>query len=85
MRQQARLEVLSMVVNLLFLFALDFAIVVEAVQTLIHVAHMDSMHQPEIVCIVAALGIVLNGTCIVLIGGSKFKLLTNKTPLQLDT
>lgn len=65
----ARLEVLSTVVNLLFLSALDFSLVVEAVQTLIHLDHMDSMHQPEIICIVAGVGIIFNCICILLIGG----------------
>ncbi len=59
-----------MVVNLLFLFALYFSIVVEVLQTLIHSDHMDSMHNPEIICIIAGLGIVLNGICILLIGGN---------------
>uniref|UniRef100_A0A0P5R0U9 Cation efflux protein/ zinc transporter n=1 Tax=Daphnia magna TaxID=35525 RepID=A0A0P5R0U9_9CRUS len=65
----ARLEVLSTVVNLLFLSALDFSLVVEAIQTLIHVDHMDAMHQPEIICIVAGVGIIFNCICILLIGG----------------
>ncbi|XP_057376266.1 proton-coupled zinc antiporter SLC30A1-like [Daphnia carinata] len=65
----ARLEVLSTVVNLLFLSALDFSLVVEAIQTLIHLDHMDSMHQPEIICIVAGVGILFNCICILLIGG----------------
>jgi hypothetical protein len=30
---------------------------------------MDSMHQPEIICIVAGVGIVFNCICILLIGG----------------
>lgn len=58
-----------MVVNLLFLFALYFSITVEVVQTLIHSDHMDPMHQPEIICIVAAVGILLNGVCVLMIGG----------------
>lgn len=58
-----------MVVNLLFLFALDFSLVVEAVQTLIHSDHIDAMHEPEFVCIVAASGIVVNAICTLLIGG----------------
>lgn len=58
-----------MVVNLLFLFALDFSLVVEAIQTLIHSDHIDAMHEPEFVCIVAGLGIVVNVICTVLIGG----------------
>ncbi len=61
-------------VNLLFLCALDFSLVVEAVQTLIHSDHMDSMHRPDIICIVAGLGIVLNLVCILLIGGNLQKI-----------
>lgn len=68
---------LSTVVNLLFLCALDFSLVVEAVQTLIHSDHMDSMHRPDIICIVAGLGIVLNFVCILLIGGN-LKKIVNK-------
>lgn len=42
---------------------------VEAIQTLIHSDHMDSMHRPDIICIVAGVGILLNGVCTLLIGG----------------
>ena len=59
-------------VYLLFLCAFDFSLVVEAVQTLIHSDLMDSMHRSDIICIVAGLGIVLNGVCVLLIGGNQY-------------
>ena len=59
-----------MIVNLLFVSALYFSTGVEAIQTLIHSSHTDSMHQPEIICILAGIGLVLNVFCILLIGGS---------------
>jgi Co/Zn/Cd efflux system component len=58
-----------MIVNLLFVSALYFSTGVEAVQTLIHSGHTDSMHQPDIICILAGIGLVLNVVCIMLIGG----------------
>ena len=58
-----------MIVNLLFASALYFYTGVEAIQTLIHSDHTDYMHQPEVICILAGIGLVLNVACILLIGG----------------
>jgi solute carrier family 30 (zinc transporter), member 1 len=66
----ARLEVISMVVNLLFLAALNFSLVVEALQTIVHADHGDVMHYPIPVCILTGVGLLINVVCIVLIGGS---------------
>jgi len=65
----ARLEVLSMVVNLLFLAALNFSLVVEAVQTIVQYGDKDAMHDPINVSILTAVGFAVELLCIVVIGG----------------
>lgn len=67
---QARLEVLSMVVNLLFLAALNFSLLVEAVQTMVQYGDKDAMHEPATVGILTVVGIAINLLCIALIGGN---------------
>lgn len=66
-----RFEVVSMVVNLLFLSALNFSIVVEALQTMVHSQHEhgDVMHHPVPVCILTGAALLVNLLCIILIGG----------------
>jgi len=66
----ARLEVLSMVVNLLFLAALNFSLLVEAVQTMVQYGDKDAMHEPATVGILTVVGIAINLLCIALIGGN---------------
>ena len=67
---KARLEVLSMVVNLLVLAALDFSLVVKAIQTMIHSDHSGAVHHPIFVFILTAVGLFVNVLCILLIGGA---------------
>ncbi|KAF4523603.1 hypothetical protein B566_EDAN014577 [Ephemera danica] len=68
----ARVEVLVMLIGAVFLASLCFSLVVEAVQTLFHIGHIDEMHNPIIVMAVGALGLLLNGLCYILIGGYTF-------------
>jgi zinc transporter 1 len=63
-------EVLVMLIGAVFLASLCFSLVVEAVQTLFHIGHIDEMHHPVPVMAVGALGLLLNGLCYVLIGGA---------------
>lgn len=65
----ARLEVLSMIVSLLFLAALNFSLVVESVQTMVQYGDKDAMHDPITVGILTTVGLAVNLLCIVLIGG----------------
>lgn len=65
----ARLEILSMALNIIFLAAVCFSLVVEAVQTLVHVEHGDAMHYPIWVLSCAGSGLIINVLCILLIGG----------------
>lgn len=46
-----------------------FTFKVEAVQTLIHIDHQDTMHHPVAVIFLGVAGLVLNGICFLLIGG----------------
>lgn len=53
----------------IFLAAFCFSTLVEAVQTLIHIDHQDTMHHPVAVFALAVGGLILNIFCILLIGG----------------
>lgn len=68
-----RIDVLSMMVVCIFLASLCFSILVEAIQTLIHLDHAgDAMHYPIFVFVVGCLGLVLNIFCYTVIGGYTF-------------
>ena len=58
-----------MVVNLLFLGALCFSLVVEAVQTIVQYDSKDATHEPLTVIYLTSAGFVVNFICIILIGG----------------
>ena len=64
-----RIDILTMLIVCIFLAALCFSALVEAIQTLIHIGHQDTMHMPHIVLLLGILGLVLNGLCYLLIGG----------------
>lgn len=65
----ARIDIISMLFCCVFLASLCFSILVEALQTLVHIDHFDEMHHPIPVLCVGASGILLNGVCFLLIGG----------------
>lgn len=65
----ARIDVLVMLSGCVFLASLCFSLVVEALQTLVHIEHHDEMHHPIPVMCVGACGLLLNGLCYLLIGG----------------
>lgn len=58
-----------MLIGCIFLTSLCFSVLVEAVQTLIHIEHHDEMHFPLVILMVGAVGLLLNGFCYSLIGG----------------
>ncbi|XP_068083125.1 uncharacterized protein ZnT77C [Anabrus simplex] len=68
----ARIDVLVMLIGCVFLNSLCFSLVVEALQTLIHIDHHDEMHHPIPVLVVGVIGLLINGLCYVLIGGYTF-------------
>ncbi|KAJ4452131.1 hypothetical protein ANN_03649, partial [Periplaneta americana] len=68
----ARIDVLVMLIGCVFLASLCFSLVVEALQTLVHIEHHDEMHHPIPVMCVGACGLLLNGLCYLLIGGYTF-------------
>lgn len=66
----ARVKVLGLLVNMLFLGALCFAAAVEAMQTMVHASHEDT--EPRFPLILVVLGLInftLNILCFILIGG----------------
>ena len=75
----ARAEVLGALINSVFLVALCFTILVEALQRLFHDEHI---HDPELMLIVGVLGLVINIIGLALFAGhghSHGKVLSNKT------
>ncbi|XP_076660993.1 zinc transporter 77C isoform X2 [Halictus rubicundus] len=68
----ARIDVLTMLVCCVFLASFCFSLLVEALQTLIHIDHLDEMHHPIPVLAIGLSGILLNAFCCILIGGYTF-------------
>lgn len=64
-----RIEILTMLISGIFLGAFCFSLFVEAIQTLIHIDHQDTMHYPVVVFSLAVLGLILNVLSYLLIGG----------------
>lgn len=64
-----RIEILTMLIGGIFLGAFCFSLFVEAIQTLIHIDHQDTMHYPAVVFSLALVGLILNGLSYLLIGG----------------
>lgn len=64
-----RIDILTMLIVFIILASLSFSLVVEALQTLVHIDHQDTMHLPIIVMILGFVGLVLNGLTYLLIGG----------------
>lgn len=58
-----------MLIVCIFLAALCFSLLVEAVQTLIHIDHQDAAHHPLAVLVIGVVGLLLNGITYLLIGG----------------
>uniref|UniRef100_A0A1L8DEB2 Putative zn2+ transporter znt1 n=1 Tax=Nyssomyia neivai TaxID=330878 RepID=A0A1L8DEB2_9DIPT len=67
-----RIDLLTMMIVCIFLAAFCFSLLVEAIQTLIHINYADTMHHPIPVLTIGAAGLVLNGLCYLLIGGYTF-------------
>lgn len=64
-----RIDILTMLIGGIFLAAFCFSLLIEAVQTLIHIDHQDTMHHPVAVALLGLSGLLLNGLCFWLIGG----------------
>lgn len=61
-----------MLIVCIFLASLSFSLLVEALQTLVHIDHQDTIHHPISVLILGITGLLLNGLCYLLIGGYTF-------------
>lgn len=64
-----RIDILTMLIVGIFLAAFCFSLLVEAIQTLIHIDHQDAMHFPKAVFALGFCGLILNCFCYLLIGG----------------
>ncbi|XP_067628659.1 uncharacterized protein ZnT77C isoform X2 [Eurosta solidaginis] len=64
-----RIDILTMLIVFIILASLSFSLIVEALQTLVHIDHQDTMHLPIIVMILGFFGLILNGLTYLLIGG----------------
>ncbi|XP_057340702.1 uncharacterized protein LOC130677843 [Microplitis mediator] len=68
----ARIDIVTMLVCCVLLASFCFSLIVEALQTLIHIDHLDEMHHPVPVMCIGVSGILLNAFCYVIIGGYTF-------------
>ncbi|XP_035733756.1 zinc homeostasis factor 1-like isoform X1 [Vespa mandarinia] len=68
----ARIDILTMLICCILLASFCFSLVVEALQTLVHIDHLDEMHHPMAVLCIGVAGIFLNIFCYILIGGFTF-------------
>ncbi|KAK3908376.1 Zinc/cadmium resistance protein [Frankliniella fusca] len=68
----ARIDVLVSLIGTVFLASLCFSLLVEAVQTLLHIDHHDEMHQPLYVAGAGVASLALNVLCYVMLGGYTF-------------
>ncbi|XP_077284695.1 zinc transporter 77C [Arctopsyche grandis] len=68
----ARIEVLMMLVVCVLFGSLCFSVLIEALQTLIHIDHLDAMHYPRVVFSIGTIGLFLNIFCYLTIGGYTF-------------
>jgi len=67
-----RMEVVGSISSLVFLFSLCFATAIEALQTLFHNDHLDTMHHPEWIMLVTGGNILLWVLSFFLIGGYSY-------------
>ncbi|XP_017955667.1 zinc transporter 1 isoform X2 [Drosophila navojoa] len=65
----ARIDILTMLIVFIILASLSFSLIVEALQTLVHIDHQDTMHLPIPVMMLGCVGLILNGLTYLLIGG----------------
>ncbi|KAG8038471.1 hypothetical protein G9C98_006167 [Cotesia typhae] len=68
----ARIDILTMLMCCVLLASFCFSLLVEALQTLIHIDHLDEMHHPVPVMCIGVSGILLNAFCYIIIGGYTF-------------
>ncbi|XP_071630627.1 uncharacterized protein Znt77c isoform X1 [Temnothorax longispinosus] len=68
----ARIDIVTMLVCCVFLASFCFSLLMEALQTLVHIDHLDEMHHPLPVLCIGVSGILLNAFCYILIGGFTF-------------
>ncbi|XP_014609758.1 PREDICTED: zinc/cadmium resistance protein [Polistes canadensis] len=67
-----RIDILTMLICCILLASFCFSLVVEALQTLVHIDHLDEMHHPVAVFCIGVAGIFLNIFCYIIIGGFTF-------------
>ncbi|KAF5289100.1 hypothetical protein FQA39_LY15202 [Lamprigera yunnana] len=68
----ARIDVIGLLICCVLLASFSFSIVIEALQTLVHIDHHDEMHHAIPVFFVGIAGLILNSVCYFLIGGYTF-------------
>lgn len=75
----ARIEILTILIVCITLASLSFSLLVEALQTIVHIDHQDCMHLPIHVMILGLVGLLLNGFTHFLIGGYTAKTASTST------
>ena len=66
------MEVVGSISSLVFLFSLCFATAIEALQTLFHNDHLDTMHHPEWIMLVSGVNILLWTVSFFCVGGYSY-------------
>jgi len=67
-----RMEVVGSIASLVFLFSLCFATFIEALQTVFHNDHLDTMHHPEWILLLLAVNLAIWTVSLIVIGGYSY-------------
>jgi len=68
-----RMEVVGSIASLVFLFSLCFATMIEALQTVFHTSHLDTMHHPEWIMLLVGVHVVVWFVSFFVIGGYSYQ------------
>merc|ERR1719435_853515 len=67
-----RMEVVGSISSLVFLFSLCFGTIIEALQTLFHTSHLDTMHHPAWIMILVTVNVATWLLSFLVIGGYSY-------------
>jgi len=67
-----RMEVVGSISSLVFLFSLCFGTIIEALQTLFHTSHLDTMHHPDWIMVLVSVNVAVWLLSFFIIGGYSY-------------
>ena len=68
-----RMEVVGSIASLVFLFSLCFATMIEALQTVFHTSHLDTMHHPDWIMLLVGVHVAVWLVSFFVIGGYSYQ------------